>query len=181
MEKDEIRRVVTGHDETGKAIVLFDGASPYKNVRPGAGTIARLMWVADRTPADMSGHADRAAVKIGIAPPSGGSVFRVVEFPPTTDAEIAKLDADFMQHQIAHDEPASSKYRPPTHPFMHRTRTIDYAVVLSGEINMKLDEDEIHLRAGDVLIQQGTNHAWINRSGKPCRIAFILIDAAEPL
>jgi mannose-6-phosphate isomerase-like protein (cupin superfamily) len=181
MSEGEIRRVVTGHDRSGKAVVLFDGASPYKNTRPGSGTVARLMWVTDRTPADMSGNADRAQVKIGIAPPSGGSVFRVVEFPPTTDAEIAKLDADFMQQQISHGEEGASKYRPPTHPFMHRTRTIDYAIVVSGEIDMKLDEEEIHLRQGDVLVQQGTNHAWINRSGKPCRIAFILIDAAEPL
>src|SRR5262249_43063365 len=151
----EIRRVVTGHDETGKAVVLFDGASPYKNVRPGSGTVARLLWVTDRGPADMSGRADRAAVKIGIAPPGGGSAFRGVDFPPTTDAEIAKLGADFMQSQISHDDHASAKYRPPTHPFMHRTRTIDYAIVMSGEIDMMLDEEEIHLKEGDVLVQQG--------------------------
>lgn len=181
MEDDGIRRVVTGHDETGKAIVVFDGANPHKNVRPGSGTAARLLWVTDRTPADISGRSDRAAVKIGIAPPAGGSVFRVVDFPPTTDAEIAKLDADYMHKEISHGESRASRYRPPTHPFMHRTRTVDYAIVIAGEIDMKLDEEEIHLKAGDVLIQQGTNHAWINRSGKPCRIAFVLIDAAEPL
>jgi mannose-6-phosphate isomerase-like protein (cupin superfamily) len=177
---DEVRRVVTGHDPTGKAIVLFDGANPHKNVRPGSGTVARLLWVTDQTPADMSGDADRAAIKIGIAPPAGGSIFRVVEFPPTTDEELAKLDVNYMQHQVAHDE-QSSKYRPPTHPLMHRTRSIDYAIVMSGEIDMKLDEEEVHLKAGDVLVQQGTNHAWINRSGAMCRIAFILIDADEPL
>jgi len=179
--KDDVRRVVTGHDETGKAVVLFDGANPHKKVRPASGTVSRLLWVTDRTPADMSGAADRADVNIGIPPPAGGSVFRIVEFPPTTDAEIAKLGTDFMQSQIAHEEHGSGKFRPPTHPFMHRTRTIDYAIVMSGEIDMLLDEDEIHLQAGDVLIQQGTNHAWINRSGKSCRIAFILIDATEPL
>jgi len=179
--RDEVRRVVTGHDAGGKAVVLIDGADLAKNVRPGSGTASRLLWVTDRTPADMSGHADRAAVKVGIPPPPGGSVFRIVDFPATTEAEIAKLQSDFMQRQMPHDDHASAKYRPPTHPFMHRTRTVDYAVVMAGEIDMKLDEEEIHLRAGDVLIQQGTNHAWINRSGKPCRIAFILIDATEPL
>lgn len=181
MEKDDIRRVVTGHDESGAAIVLFDGANPYKNVRPGAGTVGRLLWVTDRSPADMAGADDRANVKIGIAPPAGGSVFRVVDFPPTTDEEIAKLDADHMQKQIAGHDASASKYRAPTHPFMHRTRSIDYAIVMAGEIDMMLDNETIHLKAGDVLVQQGTNHAWINRSGKPCRIAFILIDAAEPL
>jgi mannose-6-phosphate isomerase-like protein (cupin superfamily) len=181
MEKDDVRRVVTGHDKGGAAIVLFDGANPYKNVRPGAGTVARLLWVTDRCPADMAGAEDRADVKIGIAPSTGGSVFRVVDFPPTTDEEIAKLDADHMQKQIAGRDIGASKYRPPTHPFMHRTRSIDYAIVMTGEIDMMLDNETIHLKAGDVLVQQGTNHAWINRSGTPCRIAFILIDAAEPL
>src|SRR5262249_46670837 len=123
---DEVRRVVTGHDATGKAIVLFDGANPHKNVRPGSGTVARLLWVTDQAPADMSGKADRAAIKIGIAPPASGSIFRVVEFPPTTDEELAKLDMNYMQHQVAHEQ-QSSKYRPPTHPLMHRTRSIDYA------------------------------------------------------
>jgi hypothetical protein len=178
--KDEIRRVVTGHDETGKAIVLFDGANPHRSVRPGSTTVGRLLWVTDQSPAEMAGSADRAAVKIGIAPPASGSIFRVVDFPPTTDAEIAKLDVDHMHSSMPHEE-GETKYRPPSHPFMHRTRSIDYAIVISGEIDMRLDEEEIHLEAGDALIQQGTNHAWINRSGKPCRVAFILIDAAEPL
>jgi mannose-6-phosphate isomerase-like protein (cupin superfamily) len=179
--KDEIRRVVTGHDATGKAIVLFDGANPHRSVRPGSTTVGRLLWVTDKVPADMSGTADRAAVKIGIAPPAGGSVFRVVDFPPTTDAEIAKLDNDHMHKSMPHDDESATKYRPPSHPFMHRTRSIDYAIVIAGEIDMKLDDEEIHLEQGDVLVQQGTNHAWINRSGKTCRVAFILIDAVEPL
>jgi hypothetical protein len=180
--KDEIRRVVTGHDETGKAIVLIDGPSPYKNVRPGSGTAARLLWVTDRTPADMRGSADRADVKVGIAPPAGGSIFRIVDFPSMTDEEVAKLGNDFMQAQISHDDHGSSKYWAPTHPFMHRTQSIDYAIVMAGEIDMLVDDGkEIHLKAGDVLVQQGTNHAWINRSGSTCRIAFILIDAADPM
>ena len=130
----------------------------------------------------MAGSADRANVKVGIAPPPKGSIFRIVDFPSMSDAEIAKLGTDFMQAQISHGDHGSSKYRPPTHPFMHRTQSIDYAIVLAGEIDMLLDEGkEINLKAGDVLVQQGTNHAWINRSGKTCRIAFILIDAADPM
>ena len=70
--------------------------------------------------------------------------------------------------------------KPARHPFMHRTRSIDYALVLEGEIDMLLDDSEVHLKAGDVLIQLGTNHAWVNNSDKPCRIAFVLIDAKEP-
>ena len=70
--------------------------------------------------------------------------------------------------------------KPARHPFMHRTRSIDYALVLEGEIDMLLDDSEVHLKAGDVLVQLGTNHAWANHSGKPCRIAFVLIDAHQP-
>jgi mannose-6-phosphate isomerase-like protein (cupin superfamily) len=178
---DQIRRIVTGHDQSGKAIVTIDGANPHKIVRPRTGTVNRLIWATDRAPADMSGDADRAATHVGIAPAPGGSVFRIVDFPPTTDAEIATFEPGFLSKQIPHEDHGPSRYREPSHPFMHRTRSVDYAIVLSGEIDMKLDEEEIHLRAGDVLVQQGTNHAWINRSGAVCRIAFVLIDAADPL
>ena len=75
---------------------------------------------------------------------------------------------------------APRKGRPPKHPAMHRTRTIDYAIILSGEIDMMLDESTLHFKAGDVVVQQATNHAWINRGKVPCRIAFVLIDSEEP-
>jgi hypothetical protein len=170
-----VRRVVTINDKTGKAVVLFDGPNPHGRERAHK-TISNLLWVTDETPADMAGSADRAAREIGIQPPPGGSVFRVVEFPPTPP-EVEKLDPGFMHQQIGHDAP--KKGRPPRHPLMHRTRSIDYAVIMQGEIDMLLDDSEIHLKAGDVLVQQGTNHAWVNRGKEPCRIAFILIDAKE--
>jgi mannose-6-phosphate isomerase-like protein (cupin superfamily) len=125
----------------------------------------------------MSGSADRAARDIGIAPPSGGSIFRIVDIPPTPP-EVDALDLDY-QHRIVGDH-APARGLPPRHPLMHRTRTIDYAIIMAGEIDMLLDDTEIHFKAGDVLIQQGTNHAWVNRGSEPCRIAFVLIDAKEP-
>ena len=174
----DVRRVVTTIDKSDKAVVLLDGPNPHKKVRPHAQTVSRVLWVTDQTPADLSGTADRAAVDIGIMPPRGGTVFRIVDFPPET-AEMRNLDPSTMHASLGDGAP--KRGLPPRHPAMHRTRTVDYAIVMSGEIDMKLDEDEIHLEAGDVLVQQGTNHAWINRSGKPCRIAFILIVAAEPV
>ena len=72
-------------------------------------------------------------------------------------------------------DPATQGYA--RHANTHRTRTVDYAVVLDGEIDMLLDDDDVHLRAGDVIVQQGTNHAWVNRGDRPCKIAFVLIDA----
>jgi mannose-6-phosphate isomerase-like protein (cupin superfamily) len=158
-------------------VVLFDGANPNNVKRPGRGNTSRLLWVTDRTPADMSGPADRGASHKGIAPPDGGSVFRIVDFPPVPK-EVESLPAGHMQSGLS--EHAPKRGRPPRHPLMHRTRTIDYAIIMQGEIDMLLDEGEIHLKAGDVLIQQGTNHAWVNRGTEPCRIAFVLIDALEP-
>jgi mannose-6-phosphate isomerase-like protein (cupin superfamily) len=175
MRKD-VRRVVTTVDKDGKAVVLFDDVDQHAKVRPH-GTVTRLLWVADETPADMRGPADRAAREMGIAPPAGGSVFRIVEFPPTSK-EVEALPLDY-QHKIIGDH-SPKRGLPPRHPMMHRTRSIDYAVIMSGEIDMLLDEGEVHFRAGDVLVQQGTNHAWVNRGTEPCRIAFILIDAQEP-
>jgi mannose-6-phosphate isomerase-like protein (cupin superfamily) len=174
---EDIRRVVTTVDEDGKAVVLFDGANPHKVVRPNRSVTSRLLWVTDQTPADISGTADRAATDIGIAPPKHGSIFRVIDIPPTPP-EIETLERDYLHKQIGNHAPR--KGLPPRHPLMHRTLTIDYAIIMQGEIDMLLDDSEVHLKAGDVLIQQGTNHAWVNRGTEPCRIAFILIDSKEP-
>jgi mannose-6-phosphate isomerase-like protein (cupin superfamily) len=174
---NDVRRIVTTVDANGKAVVLFDGPNPHKNVRPGHSTTSRPLWVTDQSPADLSGAADRATQSKGIMPPRNGSVFRIVEFPPYA-GETKGLDNDYLHKQIGADAP--KKGLPPRHPLMHRTRTIDYAIVLHGEIDMLLDDTEVHVKAGDVLVQQGTNHAWVNRGKEPCRIAFILIDAKEP-
>jgi mannose-6-phosphate isomerase-like protein (cupin superfamily) len=172
----DVRRVVTTVDAGGKAVVLFDGANPHKTVRPGHSTVSRPLWVTAEGPADLSGSTDRAALSKGIMPPRGGSVFRIVEFPPDT-GETKGLANDYLHKQIGADAP--KKGLPPRHPLMHRTRTIDYAIIMDGEIDMLLDDSEVHFKAGDVLVQQGTNHAWVNRGTEPCRIAFILIDAKE--
>jgi mannose-6-phosphate isomerase-like protein (cupin superfamily) len=167
---EDIRRVVTTVDKDGKAVVLFDGANPHKVVRPNRSVTSRLVWVTDQTPADISGAADRAAT-------NNGSVFRIIDIPPTPP-EIEKLEKDYLHKQIGDHAP--KKGLPPRHPLMHRTLTIDYAIIMQGEIDMLLDDSELHLKAGDVLIQQGTNHAWVNRGTEPCRIAFILIESKEP-
>jgi len=174
---ENVRRVVTTVDKGDKAVVLLDAATPHKKVRAVAQTVSRLIWVTDQTPADMTGDKDRAAVDLGIMPPRGGSAFRVVDFPPET-AEVRNLDPASMHASLGQGAP--KRGRPPRHPAMHRTRTVDYAIVMAGEIDMLLDDSEIHLKAGDVLVQQGTNHAWVNRGTEPCRIAFVLIDANEP-
>ena len=175
-EAPQVRRVVTKLDEGGKAVVMIDERLPMSGVRP-PNYVANI-WVTEKSLPDFSWTADRGKTKTGLTPPKGGTVFRIVEFMPEPES-VARLDLNTMQRVVgAADTP--KKGLPPRHPMMHRTRTLDYAIVLAGEIDMLLDEGEVHLKAGDVLVQQATNHAWVNRGREPCRIAFILIDAEEP-
>jgi mannose-6-phosphate isomerase-like protein (cupin superfamily) len=169
------RRVVTGHDDQGKAVVLIDKPAPNVKVRTASGLISTLLWVSEETPADISGHTDRADRTIGVAPPSNGSILRVVDFPPLADG-AAGIDHEQVLREMGLPEETA----PRRHAFTHRTRSLDYAIVLTGEIDMQLDDSQVHLKAGDVLVQQGTNHAWINNGTQVCRIAFVLIDAQEP-
>ena len=176
--KHAIRRVVTGHDSSGKAVVLIDGIAPNIKVREGAGFVHSLLWVTDETPADISGGADRAERVIGVAPPTLGSILRMVDFPPVT-REAENIDHQALVRNMGASQDSHGG-KPARHPYMHRTRTLDYAVILAGEIDLLLDDTDVHLQAGDVIVQQGTNHAWVNRSSRTCRVAFVLIDAEEP-
>jgi len=141
----QVRRVVTGHDANGRAVVKIDEVS--KNVistRPGQS--ACVVWTTETFPVVNTGDADEGLRKVGTTL-KNGTVFRVVEFGPG----VARRN--------------------------HRTDSIDYAVVVSGELDMELDDSVVHLKAGDVLVQRGTIHNWVNRGTEPCVIAFVLIDA----
>jgi len=177
MEMKSTRRIVTGHDAQGKAIALYDSAVPAKQ-RSAGGNGMTLVWVTGEFPVDMTASADRAQTQVGVPPPANGTIFRIVDFAPVpAGAHAEPVD----HHQILRSmgiDPATQGYA--RHANTHRTRTIDYAVVMAGEIDMLLDDTEVHVKAGDVLVQQATNHAWVNNSGKPCRIAFILIDGKTP-
>jgi mannose-6-phosphate isomerase-like protein (cupin superfamily) len=170
-----VRRVVTGHDATGRAIVAIDGAAPNVKLRKATGLTSTLLWVTDESPAGVSGNADEAQREIGVAPPPRGSIFRVVDFPPSAD--FGAVDNEAMAREMGIGQTAATRALDGT---MHRTRSIDYAVVISGGIDMLLDDSEVHLEAGDVLVQRGTNHAWVNRGKQTCRVVFVLIDAEEP-
>jgi mannose-6-phosphate isomerase-like protein (cupin superfamily) len=172
----EIRRVVTKLDASGKAVVMLDGAVQLKSFR--SPNPAGEMWVTDKSLPDFNWTADRAQTKVGLVPPKDGTIFRIVDFVPLSPEMEKKMDINLMMKVVGDHAPA--KGLPPRHPMMHRTRSLDYAIIMSGEIDMLLDDGEVHLKAGDVVVQQATNHAWVNRSGKPCRIAFILMDSQEP-
>lgn len=147
-----IRRVVTGHSEANVAKVLID--APATNAKyPSPGTVSTLIWCTDHSPAAIpvgEMPEDMGARILGTAPPPNGTRFAVIDFPPGNT------------------------------PHLHRTETIDYVIVLEGEIEMAMDDSTVQLQAGDIMVQRGTNHAWANRSLKRARVAFVLIDA-EPV
>jgi len=170
----EIRRVVTRLDPSGKAVVMIDERTRLAAPRPP--NLVANIWVADKAQPDFTSTDDRGKTKVGVAP-KAGSIFRVVDFAPES-AGGHPTDVNAMMKVIGADAP--KKGLPPRHPGMHRTRSLDYAVIISGEIDMLLDEGEVHLKAGDVVVQQATNHSWVNRGHEPCRVAFILIESQEP-
>lgn len=141
------RRVVTGHDANGTPVIWMDGKATNHKF-PSEKISSTLMWSTDESPTQIFSDEDEGARLLGSAPPANGSRFTMMEFQPGNTAHL------------------------------HRTDTVDYVICVTGEIDMFLDDTQfITLRAGDVLIQRGTDHAWANRSDKPCRIAVVLLDA----
>lgn len=173
-----IRRVVTGHDADGKAVVIADGPAPNivtSEHRPGGRT---NIWRTTSAPAGYGGETDEAAEEVSftLEPMPLGTNFRISEYPPEPPDSTARIDGKqaFAEVGAAHRIIEGAR-----HPLMHRTETVDYAIVLEGEIDLLLDDQDIHLEAGDVVVQRSTNHCWVNRYDKPCRMAFILIDGVD--
>jgi mannose-6-phosphate isomerase-like protein (cupin superfamily) len=170
----DVHRVITGLDANNKSTALYDSQVPLevgKSGNPGA-----ILWIADSYPLGFS-QDDTGKRPLGIAPPDNGTVIRVVEFPPINEAALAKMDPNFMMKVVGDNAPSGV---PVTNPLMHRTRSVDYAIIMSGEIDMMLDDTTVHLKAGDVVVQQATNHAWLNHGKEPCRIVFVLMDSKQP-
>lgn len=173
------RRVVTGHDDLGNSIVLTD-APPERTQQVGgaAGPTFFEIWNTRETPALIdrrSGEPPESGLVL--APPRNGTRIRVLDIPPESP-DIHNMDeATARAHFAEVGQGSASTYKPgASHPFMHRTESIDYGIVLEGEVVLILDKGETTVRAGDIVVQRGTNHAWSNRSGQVCRIAFVLID-----
>ena len=176
-----IRRVVTGHNAQGKAVFISDGPAPAVYDRgPGATAVTEL-WETAATPASNAGNADPAAAKglQRLPPPKNGSKFRVVEYPPDSQRVAAIHASSSAQDANAKSEGYVRDVANKRHPGFHKTATIDYAIVLSGEIYALMDEGELLLKTGDVLIQRGTNHGWVNFGEEPALLVAVLIDA-EP-
>jgi quercetin dioxygenase-like cupin family protein len=171
--------VVTGHDRNGKAIVVSDGPAPAIHTNPLRPNYCSTdVWRTAATPARIEREpADPTPGPRRQMPPKNGTVVRISEIAPEPEA-LRRLDPESAKKVFAAmgNEAASTYRAGGRHPMMHRTETIDYAIVLSGELTLLLDEEDVVLHAGDVVVQCGTNHAWSNRSSQVARIAFILID-----
>lgn len=172
----DIRRVVTGLDAENRAIVQFDSHLPLKPGRYGLNSTN--LWITDSYPLGFSFKDDTYERPVGVSPLDNGTKFRVVEFLPLDAATEASMEKDYLMKAVGPVAPARGV--PVTHPLMHRTRSVDYAVVLSGEIDMMLDGTSVKLKAGDVIVQQATNHGWVNRGKETCRMLFVLMDSKQP-
>ncbi len=174
----DIHRVVTGHDADGRAVVLIDGALPtVVEIAAIPGTVFHEVWSTSGSPARVDNSDDPTIGAIKLPPPAHGTRIRFVDIPPDTDEFIAQGAGRMAEafSQIGDASASTVRARSP-HPLMHRTESIDYGVVIDGEMTLVLDDSEVQLRVGSVVVQRGTNHAWANRSGKPCRMLFVLID-----
>jgi mannose-6-phosphate isomerase-like protein (cupin superfamily) len=169
-----VRRVLTGHDAEGKSVFIADGPAPnVKEMASMPGLALTDLWETGAAPASNAGDADAAARPVRLEPPRSGTILRIVEFPPDSAwRQGADAKAAFQSIGAGH-----AKDRASSDPMMHKTSTVDYIVVLKGEIYAIMEKGEKHLKAGDILVQRGTNHSWSVRGNEPCIVAAILVSA----
>jgi mannose-6-phosphate isomerase-like protein (cupin superfamily) len=170
-----VRRVVTGHDTAGKSILLMDGLAPnIKEMASMPGLALTDLWETTGAPASNAGNADNADRPVRLEPPQNGTILRIVEFPPDA-AWRGRTDgrAGFDSIGAGHAQDAHS-----SDPMMHKTASVDYIIVLKGEIHAIMEKGETLLKPGDILIQRGTNHSWSVRGNEPCIVAAVLVSAA---
>lgn len=182
MDNRPVRRIVTGHDAQGTAIIQEDGAVPrVKRIGGETGPLFHEVWNTQATPAPIDPDSGEPGEdSIVLAPPKGGTRIRVLDIPPEGN-NLENVSAEERRAHFAEIGAANAVVTGESasrHAHMHRTETIDYGIVLEGELVLIMDEGETTVRAGDIVIQRGTNHGWANRSDKNCRICFVLIDGA---
>jgi len=173
----EFKRVVTGHDQHGQAIVASNGPTPNVFALSAVpGTVFYELWNSSTSPVLLDNAADPSSKPLQLSPGAQGSVIRVVDIPPdSVQDQVSAEDAAAVFAEIGESQ-AGTGQRDSKHKLMHRTETLDYGIVTEGEVWLVLDEEEVHLKRGDVVVQRGTNHAWSNRTEAMARMVFILLD-----
>ena len=177
MSLPPLRRVVTGHDDRGRAVVALDGAPPNAfELKAVPGTVFHEIWSTDSSPARIDNGPDPTLKPLQLHPSPQGSLIRVTDIPPdAVQNQVSAEEAAAAFEEIGASYAGTATADSP-HRMLHRTETIDYGIVLSGEVWLVLDQGEVRLGAGDVVVQRGTNHAWSNRTEETARMAFILLD-----
>ena len=173
-----VRRVLTGHDAQGRSTFLADGPAPnVKEMSAMPGLALTDLWETSGAPANNDGHADAATRPVRLEPPKNGTILRIVEFPPDSQWRNRATDGAeaFKSIGAGHAQDRNS-----ADPMMHRTSTVDYIIVLKGEIHAIMENGETLLKAGDILVQRGTTHSWSVRGNEPCVVAAVLVNA-KPL
>ena len=170
-----MRRIITGHNENGKSIITMDGP-PARSIGEDVGGVFEL-WNTDGNEVISSDVIDRADDEIILSPPGGGTKFRYFQINPLPEGVpedmLQKIAADaFEKVGAAHHRVDTSK-----HPAMHKTETVDYIILLKGNVTLILDEEEVDIKPFDVVIQRGTNHAWVNNGTEPALLIAVLIDS----
>lgn len=171
----KMRRVITGHDENGKSIVVLDGP-PARSIGEDVGGLFEL-WNTDGNMINTTDKIDRADSEIILSPPSNGSKFRYFQINPTPEGVPMNVMQDMAAE--AFEKIGASHHRVDTtkHPAMHKTDTIDYIILLKGDVTLILDQEEVDIKPFDVVVQRGTNHAWVNNGSEPALLIAILIDS----
>ncbi|MGS0891192.1 cupin domain-containing protein [Burkholderia stagnalis] len=173
-----IRRIVTGFDANGKSTIESDGPPPsIKTVKSYKGFVSANIWRTTEAPASYTDQ-DSTPQHSGVLPPQNGTILRVIDYPPENrNPEIAAREAHDMFTELYPDATRNSDKDQPAG--MHATETVDYAIVIEGEIHAVLEQGETLMRAGDILIQRGTRHSWSNRSDGNARVVFVLISGKQ--
>lgn len=170
-----MRRIVTGHDEEGKSVITIDGP-PARSLGEEAGGLYEL-WNTDGNEINTLDEIDRADSEVLLSPPNGGTKFRYFQINPTPEG----VPADLIEAATAEafEKMGAAHHRVDTtrHPAMHKTKTIDYIILLKGDVTLLLDNEEVDLKPFDVVVQRGTNHAWVNNGNEPALFIAVLIDS----
>ena len=174
-----VRRIVTIDNARGTSEAIADGPAPDMRSDPARpGFESARIWVTGSSPVGIGKFRDTIDLPHALEPPPRGSMCRIVTIPPDASwrHQVGKSEVAAFFQQMG--SPHASTYAPSApHPYMQKTRSLDFCLILDGEVTLVLDTEEVQLSAGDTVVQRGTNHAWSNRSDKPCRIVISSHDA----
>ena len=174
LEKN-MRRIITGHDKNGKSIISIDGP-PARSLGEDAGGLFEI-WNTDGGGFDTKSEKDRADIDVMLSPAKGGTKFRYFQINPTPEGVPWEVLQDLAAEAFDRIGAAHHRIDTSKHPAMHKTETIDYIILLKGDVSLLLDEEEVRLEPFDTVVQRGTNHAWVNHGDEPVLLIAVLIDS----